>query len=143
MRNNEPNRENGSTSELRHSAETNNDSDTNSDTNSSAANAAPLFDLTAFQRDLVRVLYEDGRPGMRIKEVLEFYYEKEVHHGRLYPNLATLIDKGLAEKGAIDRRTNEYRLTQRGRREWEAHCKWEREELVDPSDSNSHNGGTQ
>jgi len=44
---------------------------------------------------------------------------QEIHHGRLYPNLDTLVEKGLVEKGEKDRRTNVYTLTRRGRREWE------------------------
>ena len=50
---------------------------------------------------------------------------KEIHHGRLYPNLDTLVDKGLVEKGQRDRRTNFYSLTRRGRREIEARREWE------------------
>ncbi|MFO7907959.1 MAG: helix-turn-helix transcriptional regulator [Pirellulaceae bacterium] len=46
--------------------------------------------------------------GLAIKEELEDYYEKEIHHGRLYPNLDTLVEKGLVEKGQRDRRTNYY-----------------------------------
>jgi DNA-binding PadR family transcriptional regulator len=63
--------------------------------------------------------------GLAIKEELEEYYEKEIHHGRLYPNLDTLVDKGLVEKGQRDRRTNFYSLTRRGRREIEARREWE------------------
>ena len=61
--------------------------------------------------------------GLRSKE-LEDYYEGEVHHGRLYPNLDELVDKGLVEKGTIDRRTNYYTLTQRGQREINAREDW-------------------
>lgn len=63
--------------------------------------------------------------GLAIKDELENYYEKEIHHGRLYPNLDTLVDKGLVEKGDLDRRTNFYSLTRRGRREIEARAEWE------------------
>ncbi|PSQ12719.1 PadR family transcriptional regulator [Halobacteriales archaeon QS_5_70_15] len=61
------------------------------------------------------------------KEELENYYEKEIHHGRLYPNLDTLVEKGLVEKGDKDRRTNFYTLTRRGRREIEDRREWETE----------------
>ena len=60
-----------------------------------------------------------------IKEQLEDYYEGEIHHGRLYPNLDTLVDKGLVEKGQKDRRTNVYSITRRGAREIEARREWE------------------
>ena len=87
-----------------------------------------MHDLTGFQRDLLYVIAGRERPhGLAIKEELENYYEKEIHHGRLYPNLDTLVDKGLVEKGDKDRRTNFYTLTRRGRREIEDRRSWESE----------------
>ena len=87
-----------------------------------------MYDLTAFQRDLLIVISGLSEPhGLAIKEELEGYYEKEIHHGRLYPNLDTLVDKGLVEKGDKDRRTNFYTLTRRGRREIEDRRNWESE----------------
>ncbi|MFC6942994.1 PadR family transcriptional regulator [Salinirubellus sp. GCM10025818] len=87
-----------------------------------------MHDLTGFQRDLLYVIAGRERPhGLAIKEELEDYYEKEIHHGRLYPNLDTLVDKGLVEKGDKDRRTNFYTLTRRGRREIEDRRRWESE----------------
>ena len=89
-----------------------------------------MYDLTGFQRDLLYVIAGQSEPhGLAIKEKLEDYYEKEIHHGRLYPNLDTLVDKGLVEKGQRDRRTNYYKLTQRGRREIEARQEWEAQYL--------------
>ncbi|MFB6130724.1 MAG: PadR family transcriptional regulator [Salinigranum sp.] len=85
-----------------------------------------MYDLTGFQRDLLYVIAGLEEPhGLAIKEELEDYYEKEIHHGRLYPNLDTLVEKGLVDKGQRDRRTNYYSLTRRGRREIEAREKWE------------------
>ena len=85
-----------------------------------------MYDLTGFQRDLLYVIAgEDDPHGLHIKDELEQYYEKEIHHGRLYPNLDTLVDKGLVEKGTLDRRTNYYTLTSRGERELEARREWE------------------
>lgn len=85
-----------------------------------------MYDLTSFQRDLLYTIAGKDEPhGLAIKEELEEYYEKEIHHGRLYPNLDTLVDKGLVEKGEIDRRTNFYTLTRRGNREIEARREWE------------------
>lgn len=90
-----------------------------------------MYDLTGFQRDLLYVIAGTNDPhGLAIKEELENYYEKEIHHGRLYPNLDTLVDKGLVEKGQRDRRTNEYTLTRRGEREIEARGDWE-EQYID------------
>lgn len=79
-----------------------------------------MYDLTAFQRDLLYVITGLNEPhGLAIKDELEDYYQKEIHHGRLYPNLDTLVDKGLVEKGQQDNRTNSYTLSHRGRRDSE------------------------
>ena len=85
-----------------------------------------MHDLTGFQRDLLYVIVGKNEPhGLAIKEELEEYYEREIHHGRLYPNLDTLVEKGLVEKGQRDRRTNYYTVTRRGHREIEARQDWE------------------
>jgi DNA-binding PadR family transcriptional regulator len=85
-----------------------------------------MHDLTGFQRDLLYVIAGLDEPhGLAIKEELEEYYESEVNHGRLYPNLDTLVEKGLVEKGQRDRRTNFYTLTRRGERELDARQDWE------------------
>lgn len=91
-----------------------------------------MYDLTGFQRDLLYAIagYDDPH-GLAIKEELEDYYEKEIQHGRLYPNLDTLVDKGLVEKGAADKRTNYYTLTRRGKREIEARREWENQYVGD------------
>ena len=85
-----------------------------------------MYDLTGFQRDLLYVAVGKDEPhGLALKDELEQYYETEIHHGRLYPNLDTLVEKGLLEKGQIDKRTNYYQVTQRGRREIDARREWE------------------
>ena len=85
-----------------------------------------MHDLTGFQRDLLYTIAgQEESHGMAIKDELEDYYETEIHHGRLYPNLDELVDKGLVEKGQLDRRTNSYTITQRGRREIDARREWE------------------
>jgi PadR family transcriptional regulator PadR len=82
--------------------------------------------LTGFQRDLLIVIVGLDEPhGLGIKDELEDYYNKDIHHGRLYPNLDALVNKGLVEKGQRDRRTNTYALTRRGQREIEARRDWE------------------
>lgn len=89
-----------------------------------------MYDLTGFQRDQLYVMTGVDDPhGLAIKEELEEYYEKEIHHGRLYPNLDTLVEKGLVEKGELDRRTNFYTVTRRGTREIEARREWEDESV--------------
>jgi len=85
-----------------------------------------MYDLTGFQRDLLYVIAGLEDPyGLAIKDELEDYYEKEVHHGQLYPNLDTLVEKGLVEKSQRDQRTNEYTTTRRATREIEARIEWE------------------
>lgn len=71
-------------------------------------------DLTAFQRNILIVLAEEPRYGLAVKRELENYYGEEVNHGRLYPNLDSLVQEGLVEKSALDKRTNEYALTSAG-----------------------------
>jgi len=91
-----------------------------------------MHDLTGFQRDLLYVIAGLDEPhGLAIKDELESYYEKEIHHGRLYPNLDTLVDKGFVEKGQRDRRTNFYALNNRGERELDARREWESKYLTD------------
>ena len=86
----------------------------------------PAFaDLTAFQRDVLRVLdHDDGRKGLSIKAELESYYGTPVNHGRLYPNLDQLVDRDLVDKGQRDRRTNEYALTETARDELARRDAW-------------------
>ena len=71
-------------------------------------------DLTAFQQNILAVLSEEAMYGLAIKRQLEAYYESEVNHGRLYPNLDQLIEAGLVEKSELDKRTNQYALTDDG-----------------------------
>ncbi|WP_424016304.1 PadR family transcriptional regulator (plasmid) [Halorientalis pallida] len=85
-----------------------------------------MHDLTGFQRDLLYVIAGLDEPhGLALKEDLDAYYETEIHHGRLYPNLDDLVEKGLVEKGSKDRRTNVYSITKRGERELQARREWE------------------
>lgn len=90
-----------------------------------STDARPLHDLTGFQRDLLAAVAQLNEPnGLTIKGHLESWYTGDVRHGRLYPNLDTLVDKGLLNKGQKNRRTNEYTLTRRGQSELAAHVAW-------------------
>jgi DNA-binding PadR family transcriptional regulator len=71
-------------------------------------------DLTAFQQNILVILSDEAMYGLAIKRELEEYYGTEVNHGRLYPNLDDLVDMDLVEKGELDKRTNEYALTELG-----------------------------
>ncbi|MFC4550049.1 MULTISPECIES: helix-turn-helix transcriptional regulator [Halorussus] len=97
-----------------------------------------MYDLTGFQRDLLYAIAGKDEPhGLAIKEELENYYDKEIHHGRLYPNLDTLVEKGLVEKGQLDRRTNYYGLTSRGDREISARLEWEQQYIDDEQEEST------
>lgn len=91
-----------------------------------------MNDLTGFQRDLLYVIGGNDQPhGLAIKEQIEDYYETTIHHGRLYPNLDTLVEHDLVEKGTLDRRTNYYELTTEGERELAAREEWKARYLDD------------
>ena len=75
----------------------------------------------------------DSPKGLAVKDALDEYYGGEINHGRLYPNLDALVEKGLVEKGRIDDRTNAYELTARGRRELKARREWEEETTAIPA----------
>ena len=71
-------------------------------------------DLTQFQLDVLAVLAEDARKGTAVLGRLGVRYGS-INHGRLYPNLDTLVEMGLADKREVDGRTNEYSITDEGR----------------------------
>jgi len=84
-----------------------------------------LANLTAFQRDVLWVLSNEGAlKGVAIRRVLVDYYGDDVTHSQVYPNLDALVDLGLVEKAARDRRTNEYSLTEEGRRALQRRQAW-------------------
>lgn len=90
-----------------------------------------MHDLTGFQRDLLYVIAGADRPsGQSVKEEVEGYYSSEINHGRLYPNLDTLVNKELVEKGELDRRTNFYAITEAGHQRIDERRAWE-EQYVD------------
>jgi len=81
----------------------------------------PRDELTRYQLDLLttvsRLTASGSSPsGLELKADLESAYGVETNHGRLYPNLDTLVDKGLVQKGVADERTNTYDLTPDGAR---------------------------
>jgi len=85
-----------------------------------------MFDLTGFQRDLLFVIASLSRPsGQDIKDALADDVG-EVNHGRLYPNLDTLVERGHVTKGTIDRRTNCYELSDSGAQLIVEHVDWQR-----------------
>ena len=67
---------------------------------------------------------KDRPSGQEILDDINRYIDQPVTHGRLYPNLDTLVEKDLVEKGQLDRRTNYYALTPKGRRVLEQRQEW-------------------
>jgi DNA-binding PadR family transcriptional regulator len=91
-------------------------------------------ELTAFQQNILTILAEEPRYGLAIKRELESYYDSEVNHGRLYPNLDELVEMGLVEKSELDKRTNEYALTDDGYQAVLDQLDWTFEKIVTDSD---------
>lgn len=85
-----------------------------------------MHHLTGFQRDILYTVAGLGDPnGNDIKRSLDDYYEIEVFHGRLYPNLDQLVELGLLEKGKKNERDNEYTISDAGLAVVNARRKWE------------------
>jgi DNA-binding PadR family transcriptional regulator len=72
-----------------------------------------MEELTEFQKNIVNVLVGGDKYGLAIKRELEEYYDDEVSHGRLYPNLDRLVNSDYVEKAPRDelREEMEWRLT--------------------------------
>lgn len=100
-----------------------------------SSDSAPHIELTSFQQNIIAVLAEEPMYGLAIKRGLEEYYGKEVHHGRLYPNLDDLVELGLVEKRPLDKRTNEYELTREGTEYLEGRVAWMNQHLDGPAES--------
>ncbi|EJN57761.1 PadR family transcriptional regulator [Halogranum rubrum] len=84
-----------------------------------------MFELTGFQRDLLVVASALEKPsGQEIKERIEAAMGTTVKHGRLYPNLDTLVERSLLEKGQHDRRTNYYQITEKGKLTIQERLEW-------------------
>ncbi|MFB6087294.1 MAG: PadR family transcriptional regulator [Haloarculaceae archaeon] len=91
-------------------------------------------ELTAFQQNILVTLSEEPMYGLAIKRELEEYYGTEVNHGRLYPNLDDLVEMGLVEKSELDKRTNQYALTDEGYETLLDQLGWEFSKVVTDED---------
>jgi len=81
--------------------------------------------LTAFQTTLMVAIEANNDPsGQDLIRWVEANADKHcvdtVNHGRAYPNLDELVEKGYVTKGEQDKRTNYYALTDAGRERLEA-----------------------
>ena len=92
-----------------------------------------MYDLTAFQRDLLFVVAgmdaTTEQYGLAIKRAVGAYRGEEIPHARLYTNLDDLVDAGYLTRSELDGRTNEYRVTEDGREMMAARVEWAREQL--------------
>ena len=99
-------------------------------------------DLTLFQHTVLAVIADEPRYGLGIKRELEATFYETVNHGRLYPNLDTLVELGLAEKRELDRRSNEYAATEAGNATLDALTEWfEARRSIDTGDGIATDGG--
>jgi len=98
--------------------------------------AAPSVarELTAFQQNILVILAEEARYGLAVKRELETYYDSDVNHGRLYPNLDDLVEMDLVEKSELDKRTNEYGLTEKGYEVLLEQIEWELSKIIQTED---------
>jgi len=81
-------------------------------------------DLSKFQLRALAILAEEARYGLAVKQALAEFYGEPQNHGRLYPNLDTLAEKGYVEKSELDKRTNQYAITDAGRDVLAAELEW-------------------
>jgi DNA-binding PadR family transcriptional regulator len=97
-------------------------------------NSGSARELTAFQQNILIILSEEPLYGLAIKRELEEYYGSEVNHGRLYPNLDDLVEMGFVEKSELDKRTNQYSLTEDGREAVLDRLEWTFDKFVTDSE---------
>jgi DNA-binding PadR family transcriptional regulator len=89
-----------------------------------------MNELTGIQRDIIYSIRGVEEPyGLGIKSKLQKYRKEEINHGRLYPNLDQLVEKGFVKKEAKDRRTNLYTLTEHARKAMEERREWENNQM--------------
>ena len=85
-----------------------------------------MKELSGFQRDLLYIILDSDKPsGQDVRRRIEDYYDRNINHGRLYPNLDALVEEGFVEKGSKDQRTNYYEITTEGVEKIESRQEWE------------------
>ncbi|WP_434531567.1 helix-turn-helix transcriptional regulator (plasmid) [Haloarcula sp. NS06] len=80
--------------------------------------------LSGFQRDLLEAIaaVENEPYGLALKSHLDKRYAEPINHSRLYQNLSTLAEQDLINRDELDARTNEYTLTDAGRKALQRHA---------------------
>ena len=85
-----------------------------------------MNNLTALQRDLLYLISGLDNPDTQaLRASLEEYYVEDMRQDRLYPNMNTLVEKGLITKKQQGTYQDCYRITRRGRQEIKDHREWE------------------
>ena len=77
-----------------------------------------MVELTAFQYTLLSAADDLVEPsGQDIRRHVDAgpFHPSPMNHGRLYPNLETIVEAGLVEKGEKNDRTNLYTITDDGK----------------------------
>ena len=77
-----------------------------------------MVELTAFQYTLLSAADDLVEPsGQDIRRHVDAgpFHPSPMNHGRLYPNLETIVEAGLVEKGEKNDRTNLYTITDEGK----------------------------
>jgi DNA-binding PadR family transcriptional regulator len=81
--------------------------------------------VRGFNREILYIIARLGNPkGLAIKSELQQHFDEEINHGRVYPNLDTLAEKGLINVGEKDNRTKEYSLSEKGMRAIQNHYEY-------------------
>jgi len=89
-----------------------------------------MDELTGFQRDILYCAAAVDDPyGLKIGREMENYASPDIYHGRLYPNLNTLVNKGLLKKEKKDDRSNLYILTPEAKQLIIERRRWEEQKL--------------
>lgn len=74
-----------------------------------------MNDLARFQRNHLTLIAGLADPkGLAIKDEIDEDCDNEISHGRRCPNLDTLVEKELAERGLERRSNHQYSLSYRG-----------------------------
>ena len=86
-----------------------------------------MVELTAFQYTLLSAANDLVEPsGQDIRRHVDAgpFHPSPMNHGRLYPNLETIVRAGLVEKGEKNDRTNLYTITDDGKDELETRASY-------------------
>ena len=92
-----------------------------------------VFQLTNFQRDLLFVVAGTAAvSGKEVKQTLEESQDRRFLAGRVYTNLDALVEEEFVEKGEIDGRTNQYKITDAGEEAIRDLYEWQQRHVAEP-----------